>query len=132
MRRMGQHESRKEKTINSRMIFLKANSQHCLDYFRGDKYAWSRIGIAKVWCNMLITDARHQKAYTGARSFLGRPGTDRINLLKEDTGIDAVEELEQCICNSELKRNLWRQRGRVVRALDLQFRGTEFKSRHDR
>ena len=33
---------------------------------------------------MLITDARHQKAYTGKRSFLGRQDKDRINLLKEE------------------------------------------------
>ena len=33
---------------------------------------------------MLITDARHQKAYTETRSFLGRQDKDRINLLKEE------------------------------------------------
>ena len=63
---------------------------------------------------MLITDARHQKAYTGTRSFLGRPGKDRINQLKEEQnsayatvssvgtcGGSVAEWLERWTCNSE-------------------------------
>ena len=43
-----------------------------------------------------------------------------------------IRRTEQYICNSELSRNLWRQRGQMVRALDLQFGGPEFKSRPER